>query len=195
MSPKSETIQNGKVVQLAYSLTSTDGEVLDRADSKEPFEYLHGSSQIVPGLEQGLEGLKIGEKKKVTVAPGGGYGEIDEQLIMAVKRTQFPDGVELEEGMQFESRSPDGQGMVFTVDSIEGDTVNIDGNHPLAGETLHFDVEVLAIRDATAEEKEHGHAHGPGGHGHDHDHDHGHEHGPGCNHDHDDDDNHGGHVH
>lgn len=186
----SHTIQNGKIVQLAYSLTSTEGDVLDRADQKEPFVYLHGASQIVPGLESGLEGLKIGEKKKVTVAPEAGYGEVDPELKMAVKRTQFPENVQLEEGMQFESRTPDGHGMIFTVDSIEEDTVHIDGNHPLAGETLHFDVEVLGIRDATDEEKEHGHAHGPGG-AHDHE-GHGHE---GHDHDHDDEGGCSGHNH
>jgi FKBP-type peptidyl-prolyl cis-trans isomerase SlyD len=190
----SELIANGKVVQLAYSLKNTDGEVLDEADQKEPFEYLHGASQIVPGLESGLEGLGIGDKKKVTVPPASGYGEVDAELKMTVKRTQFPEDMEVEAGMQFESKSPDGHGMVFTIESVEGESVHINGNHPLAGETLHFDVEVLAIRDATDEEKEHGHAHGPGGHGHDHDHGHehghDHEHGEHCDHGDEDDDGH-----
>lgn len=162
----SQSIQNGKVVQLAYTLTNTDGEVLDQADKGEPFTYLHGASQIVPGLENGLEGLTVGQKKKVTVEPAAGYGEIDDDLKMAVKRSQFPDHVEIEAGMQFESRTPDGHGMVFTIESIDGETVNIDGNHPLAGVTLNFDVEVLGMRDATEEEKQHGHAHGEDGHHH-----------------------------
>jgi FKBP-type peptidyl-prolyl cis-trans isomerase SlyD len=196
----SQSIQNGKIVQLAYTLTSTEGDVLDQADLKEPFVYLHGASQIVPGLESGLDGLTVGTKKKITVAPESGYGDIDPELKMAVKRSQFPADAQLEEGMQFESRTPEGHGMIFTVDSLEGEgdaqMVHIDGNHPLAGETLHFDVEVLGVRDATDEEKEHGHAHGPGGaHDHDHGHDHDHEHGEGCSHDHGDDDGHGGHHH
>ena len=94
--------------------------------------------------------------------------------------------------MQFETRGPDGSGMIFSITSVTGEQAKIDGNHPLAGETLHFDVEVLDVRDATEEEKSHGHAHGPEGHGHDHDH---HEHGEGCDHDHDDDGGSGGHYH
>lgn len=190
----SVTIQTGKVVQLAYSLKNSDGEVLDQADRAEPFTYLHGASQIVPGLENGLEGLAVGAKKNVVVQPEAGYGEVDEQLIMSVKRSQFPADMEIEEGMMVESRSAEGHVMVFTVASIDDEEVSIDGNHPLAGETLHFDVEVLEVRDATEEEKAHGHAHGPDGHGHDddHEHEHEHEHGEDCDHDHDDE---GGHHH
>jgi FKBP-type peptidyl-prolyl cis-trans isomerase SlyD len=161
-----ETIQEGKVVNLIYSLKNDQGEVLDRADSDSPFTYLHGAQQIVPGLESALEGLSIGDKKQVTVQPADGYGEHDPNLKMTVKRSQFPAKVELEPGMQFEANTPDGHGVVFTVEGIEGDQVKIDGNHPLAGQRLHFDVEVLSMRDATKEEKEHGHAHGDDGHHH-----------------------------
>jgi len=163
-----ELIENGKVVQLAFSLKNAAGELLDSSDSSDPFVYLHGSSQIVPGLETGLEGLKVGDKKQVVVPPASGYGEIDNELKLTVKRTQFPANVVPEAGMQFESRSPEGHGLVFTVDSIDGEDIKIDGNHPLAGQTLTFSVEVLAIRDATEEEKTHGHAHGAHGHGHSH---------------------------
>jgi FKBP-type peptidyl-prolyl cis-trans isomerase SlyD len=191
----SEKISDGKVVDLSYALTNAKGELLDRADRDEPFTYLHGASQIVPGLESALNGLKTGDKKKVVVPAADGYGEIDTELHLTVKRTQFPADVKIEPGMQFETRGPDGTGTIFTIQGVTGDSVTIDGNHPLSGVELHFDVEVLTIRDATAEEKEHGHAHGPDGHGHDHD-DHGHEHGPGCNHDHGDDDGgHHGHSH
>jgi FKBP-type peptidyl-prolyl cis-trans isomerase SlyD len=159
-------IKNGTVVDLSYSLKNDKGDVLDRADASEPFTYLHGAQQIVPGLENALAGLKVGEKKKVSVSPAEGYGELNPDLKLTVNRSQFPDGVEIEEGMQFEANSPDGQSVVFTVESIQGDKVAIDGNHPLAGETLHFDVEVLKVRDATKEELEHGHAHGDDGHHH-----------------------------
>jgi FKBP-type peptidyl-prolyl cis-trans isomerase SlyD len=159
-------IKTGKVVDLSYSLTNTQGKVIDKADKGDPFTYLHGASQIVPGLETALEGLKVGDKKKVTVAPADGYGEKNPQLKLVVTRSQFPAGMEIEMGMQFEAQSPDGHGMMFTVEGIEGDQITIDGNHPLAGETLQFDVEVLSVRDATQEEMDHGHAHGP--HGHDH---------------------------
>ena len=172
-------IKNGKVVDLSYSLKNSKGEVLDQADAKDPFTYLHGAQQIVPGLENALEGMKIGDKKQVTVPPSQGYGEKNPQLKLAVNRSQFPAGMEVQPGMQFEADTGDGHGMMFTVESIQGDKVNIDGNHPLAGETLHFNVEVLNVRDATAEELNHGHAHGPEGHGHGHEHDdegHGHVH-------------------
>ena len=180
----SDTIQDGKVVDLNYELTNTQGEVLDKSSATEPFTYLHGGQQIVEGLENALVGLKVGDKKKVVVPPELGYGELNPELQMTVARTQFPLDAELSSGMRFRGGSPDGHDMVFTIEKVEGDQVTINGNHELAGQTLNFDVEVLSMRDATAEEKEHGHAHGPDGHGHDHDHDHGHEHGEDCDHDH-----------
>lgn len=161
-------IKNGKVVDLIYTLKSTEGEVLDEASKEEPFSYLHGAQQIVPGLESALEGLKVGDKKDVTVSPSEGYGEHNPSLKLTVNRSQFPEGMEIEEGMSFEASGADGQGMMFTIESIRGDQVDLDGNHPLAGETLHFSVEVLTVREATDEEMEHGHAHGPEGHGHGH---------------------------
>jgi FKBP-type peptidyl-prolyl cis-trans isomerase SlyD len=161
-----DPISNGKVVNLSYSLKNDAGKLLDRADPGEPFSYLHGAQQIVPGLESALAGMKVGDKKKVTVAPQDGYGEVNDSLKLVVSRAQFPKEAELEAGMQFETHSDDGQGIVFTVEKIEEDKVHIDGNHPLAGQTLHFDVEVLAVRDATSEEMEHGHAHGEHGHEH-----------------------------
>jgi FKBP-type peptidyl-prolyl cis-trans isomerase SlyD len=161
-----QTIASGKVVNLIYSLKNDQGEVLDRADSDSPFTYLHGAQQIVPGLENALEGMKAGDKKSVQVEPAEGYGELNPDLKLTVNRSQFPGKVEIEAGMQFEAHSPDGQGVVFTVESVEGDKVKIDGNHPLAGQRLHFDVEVVSMRDATEEEKAHGHAHGADGHHH-----------------------------
>lgn len=159
-------IKNGTVVNLAYTLTNDEGEVLDRADAKDPFTYLHGVGQIVPGLESALEGGKVGDKKKVSVAAADGYGEVNADLKLVVNRSQFPKGAELEEGMQFETSGADGQGMVFTVEKIDGEKIHIDGNHPLAGQALHFDVEVLSMRAATEEEMSHGHAHGEDGHHH-----------------------------
>ena len=159
-------IADGKVVDLAYTLKNSTGEVLDQSSAGEPFTYLHGGSQIVPGLEAGLLGLKAGDKKNITVAPEDAYGKVNESLRLSVKRAQFPESAPVQAGMQFQAQSPEGHGMVFTVSGIEGDEVKIDGNHPLAGETLHFAVEVLKMREATQEEMEHGHAHGPDGHHH-----------------------------
>ena len=161
------TISEGKVIELAYTLKNAAGEVLDEASKADPFAYLHGADQIVSGLEEALEGLTVGAKKTVVVPPAEGYGEVDPGLRMSVKRTQFPKGVDLQSGMQFEANSPDGQGgVVFTVVNVGADQVEIDGNHPLAGVTLHFEVEVLKVREATKEELSHGHAHGGDGHHH-----------------------------
>lgn len=161
------SIQPGKVVDLSYSLKNAQGETLDRADRNDPFTYLHGAQQIVPGLENALEGLNVGDKKSVTVAPEQGYGKRDPNLKLAVNRSQFPAGLELKPGMQFEADAGDGNELMFTVEAVQADKVHIDGNHPLAGETLFFDVEVLNIRDATEEERTHGHVHGADDHPHD----------------------------
>ncbi len=159
-------IKQGTVVSMTYLLKNDAGEELDRADKAEPFTYLHGAGQIVPGLEQALAGLLVGTKKTVKVAPEEGYGHLDENLRTVASKKQFPEGAELSVGMRFAADSGDGQPIVFTIVGLEGDQVALDGNHPLAGETLHFDVEIVAIRDATKEEMEHGHAHGPDGHHH-----------------------------
>ncbi len=161
-------IKEGTVVSMTYQLTNNAGEELDRADKNEPFTYLHGAGQIVPGLENALAGLLVGSKKKVTVAPADGYGELEPQLRTAATRSQFPEEQDIEVGMRFAAEDGQGNQIVFTITKIEGEDIELDGNHPLAGETLHFDVEVLAIREATAEELAHGHAHGEHGHGHDH---------------------------
>ncbi len=162
----SEAIGSGKVVGMAYSLKNDAGEILDQASHAEPFLYIHGASQIVPGLEEALTGLKIGEKKNVTVPPDAGYGPVIPGLNMTVKKNQFPGINEIQVGMQFQAQSPEGHGMVFTIVKLEGDDVTIDGNHPLAGQTLHFAVEILSMRAATSEEMSHGHVHGEGGHHH-----------------------------
>lgn len=159
-------IKEGTVVSLRYRLTDPDGVELDRADAEEPFMYLHGSGQIIPGLEKALNGLLVGSKKQVVIPPADGYGEIEEQLITRAKKSQFPQGQDIKVGMQFAADVGQEQPVVFTITKLEGDDIDLDGNHPLAGVTLHFDVEVLSIREATAEEKQHGHAHGPGGHDH-----------------------------
>lgn len=159
-------IQSGKVVTLAYSLKDSKGQTLDQATSADPFVYMAGVGQIVPGLENALIGLKIGEKKDVEVSPEDGYGEKNPGLLLTVNRSQFPGTQEIKAGMQFQAQSPEGHGMIFKIVAVEDDQVTIDGNHPLAGEKLFFAVEVLEIRDATEEEKSHGHVHGPGGHHH-----------------------------
>ena len=155
-------IAKNKVVSLSYCLKDTQGEELDRADADDPMKYLHGGGTIVPGLENGLNGLKVGEKKEVIVKPGDGYGDILSDLKMKVERKMFPADQKIAIGMQFMAELGDGRKHPFTVVEMKDDNINIDGNHPLAGQTLHFSVEVIKIRDATPEELEHGHSHGEG---------------------------------
>ena len=161
-------IKQGSVVSMTYRLTNGSGEEVDRADRNEPFTYLHGYGQIVPGLEKALTGLLVGSKKQVTVAPAEGYGEIEPQLRTHASKKQFPPDANLQVGMRFAADDGSGHPIVFMITGLNGDDVALDGNHPLAGETLNFDVEILGIREATPEEIAHGHAHGE--HGHDHHH-------------------------
>ncbi len=159
-------IKQGTVVSMTYKLTNADGEEIDRADKDEPFTYLHGAGQIVPGLEKALSGALVGSRKQVTVSPDEGYGEVVDALRTQAQKNQFPPDAELEVGMRFAADDGQGNPIIFTVVGLEGELVHLDGNHPLAGETLHFDVEIVGIREATKEELEHGHAHGPDGHHH-----------------------------
>ena len=159
-------IKKDSVVSLSYILKNENGEELDRFETANPLAYMHGHGQIVPGLENVLEGLAIGDKKEVTVTPQEGYGEVQPQLKMKVSRNKFPADVNIEPGMQFSSKMEDGREIPFTVQAIEDGAVMLDGNHPLAGETLHFSVEVVEVRPATTKELQHGHVHGACGHHH-----------------------------
>ncbi|MBC8285124.1 MAG: peptidylprolyl isomerase [Nitrospinae bacterium] len=156
-------IKKNSVVSLSYCLKNGNGDELDRADKNQPFAYLHGTGQMIPGLEKELEGLGIGDAKEVTVPPAEGYGDLNPELKMQVDRANFPKDADIQPGMQFEGQGDGGTRTVFTVKAVVGDKVEVDGNHPLAGETLHFSVEVIGVRDATEEELSHGHAHGEGG--------------------------------
>jgi FKBP-type peptidyl-prolyl cis-trans isomerase SlyD len=159
-------IKKDSVVSLSYCLKNSNGEELDRADKGKPFAYLHGNGQMVPGLEKELEGLAVGVKKDVTVSPAEGYGDLNPQLRIEVERANFPKDADIQTGMQFEGQGDGGTRTVFTVKAVVGDKIHVDGNHPLAGETLYFSIEIMEVRDATKEELTHGHAHGEGGHHH-----------------------------
>jgi FKBP-type peptidyl-prolyl cis-trans isomerase SlyD len=152
-----------KVVAIKYVLTIGDGKEVD-SSGDEPFEYLHGHDNIVPGLERELQGKSPGAKFKVAVSPEDGYGVIEPELTRRVPRSAFPKKVEV--GMQFAMEDDDGGAMPIWVKEVGKDKVLIDMNHPLAGETLTFDVEVLGVRAATAEELAHGHVHSGDHHHH-----------------------------
>ncbi len=160
------TIVENKAVSLAYTLTDDNGTVIDQSNDGS-FEYLHGANNIIPGLENALTGKAVGDKFDVTIQPEDGYGHRSEEMTQKVGREMFNPEDEIKPGMQFHAQSPDGQMVVVTVVEVDDESVTVDGNHPLAGVTLNFNVEVLNMRDATAEEIEHGHIHGPDGH-HDH---------------------------
>lgn len=160
-------VGKGKVVTMSYLLTNSQGEELDRSETGQPLMYMHGYGQLVPGLESNLEGLEKGDKpQKIRVEPGEAYGEVRDDLILTVRREQFPKDVEIKSGMQFWAQSPEGEQHPFLVTAVGIEEVEVDGNHPLAGETLFFDIEIHDVREATEEELAHGHAHGPGGHQH-----------------------------
>ncbi len=156
-----------RVISFHYTLTDSSGEVIDTSrDQNVPFSFLEGSGQIIPGLEKALALLSVGDTRKVEVAAADAYGTVDEQLMVKVPREKLPNSAELQEGDQFQATGPNGEVLLFRVIGIEGAEVALDGNHPLAGEDLTFDVEMMAVRDATPEEMAHGHAHGEGGHHH-----------------------------
>lgn len=146
---------------IEYTLTDAEGEELD-ASAGNPLAYLHGHSNLIPGLEAELEGKTVGDKFKATIPAVDAYGERIEALVQTVPNSMFQGVEELEIGMRFEAQSEQGMHSV-EVTHIEGDDVTVDGNHPLAGLDLTFDVEVVEVRAATEDEIEHGHAHGDGG--------------------------------
>lgn len=159
-------IRNDAVVTIAYTLKDDEGNVLDSSSENGDLAYLHGHENIVPGLEEVLDGKTVGDQVHASVGPEKGYGTRQEELVFDVPRSNLPDEEELDLGMQFHAQAQDGRQMVVTVVKIADDTVTLDANHPLAGETLNFEVEVKGVRAATAEELDHGHVHGPGGHHH-----------------------------
>ena len=153
------------VASFHYTLTNDAGDVLDSSQGREPLAYLHDAGNIVPGLERAMSGRQAGDRFVVDVAPEDGYGTYVDELVQVVPRNAFHGVDDLAVGMPFQAQTTQGViDVVVTV--IEGDEVTVDGNHPLAGETLHFEVEVVEVRAATAEEISHGHVHGAGGHHH-----------------------------
>ena len=144
-------IEKNTVVSIAYTLTDTEGNVIDQATAEEPFEIVHGAGQIIEGLENALAGKKAGDKFEITVEPAEAYGEIVENMVEKVPLSQFEGLDKIEPGMQLEAHTEEGL-VIVTIKSIEGDVVILDANHPLAGFTLNFDVEVLNVREAEPED-------------------------------------------
>ena len=155
-------IEDKKVVSIQFTVKNADtGDVIESSEGSEPLVYLHGFNNLVPGLENALTGKAVGDSYDVTVSPEEGYGVRDESLVQDVPKAAFQGIEKVEVGMEFQADSPNGP-VVVEVTKIDGDTVTVDSNHPLAGVTLGFSGVIEEIREATDSELEHGHIHGPG---------------------------------
>ena len=155
------TITNNSAVTFHYTLTDTEGAQLDSSEGQEPLAYLHGHNNIIPGLENALEGKTAGDSLEVSIAPAEGYGEVVAEMIQEVPRSSF-DGIEdIQPGMQFQAETNQGP-VPVVITAVSEESVTVDGNHPLAGKTLNFAVTVESVREASADELEHGHIHGEG---------------------------------
>jgi FKBP-type peptidyl-prolyl cis-trans isomerase SlyD len=165
MSKEQLIVVDDVVVTMVYLLQLDDGEEIDRSDSRDPFQFLQGYGQIIPGLEKELYGMQIGEEKTVSVAPADGYGEFDPGNIETVSRDIFPPDMSLSEGQSLQLRDANSGGVFqATINELDSEKVVLDLNHPLAGETLIFQIKIADLRAATGEELAHGHVHGPGHH-------------------------------
>lgn len=160
------TIKHNSAVSFHYTLTDDGGQQLDSSAGGEPLAYLHGAGNIVPGLENALEGKNIGDSMTVAVSAAEGYGESQPELIQEVPRESFQGVDDIQVGMQFEAQTGNGQSVPVTVTAVTEAFVTVNGNHPLAGKNLNFDVSITDVRDPTQEELDHGHIHGPDGHNH-----------------------------
>lgn len=156
-------ITDGHVVEIAYVLTNDKGEKIDSSAPDTPLSYIQGKQNIIPGLESQMTGKTVGEKFKVSVEPKDGYGERVEAMTQSVPKTQFQDTDQIKVGMQFQVQDQSGNQIIATVADIQDEHIVLDGNHPLAGTSLIFDVEVVSIRKATEEELSHGHLHAGAG--------------------------------
>ena len=159
-----DSVQEGVVVSMEYTL-KIDGEVIDTSEGQDPLEFLTGYGNIIPGLENEMIGMKVGDSKDVVVAPADGYGEYDDEALLDVPRNQFPKDMPVEEGLELTVRDDSGEGRYARIESVEGETVRLNFNHPLAGDELHFNVKVVSLREPTDEELDQGHVHA-GGHHH-----------------------------
>lgn len=151
-------VEKNKVVEIDYTLKDENGDVLDSSEGRQPLSYIQGTGNLIPGVETALEGKGSGERVEITVPPETGYGVRDDSLVLTIEREKFGEVEDLKPGLRFRMDTPDGP-MIFTVVKLDETEVLVDGNHPLAGMTLNFDITVQSIREATTEELEHGHVH------------------------------------
>jgi FKBP-type peptidyl-prolyl cis-trans isomerase SlyD len=151
-------IGKNAVVDIHYTLKNDDGEVMDSSEGRDPLSYLHGANNLIPGLEKELEGKAAGATFQTSIPPSEAYGDSNPEMVQTISKEMFQGVENIEPGMAFTAQGPQGQQQVV-VTRVEGDDVTVDANHPMAGKTLHFDVEVVNVREATQEEIDHGHVH------------------------------------
>lgn len=155
-------IEKNNVVAMDYTLKDDEGNIVDSSNGQQPLEFLCGYQNIIPGLEKALIGKAVGDSIKVSVAPNEAYGDYEPTLVQIVNKNQIDSDDKIEVGTHFQVDTEEGP-MIYTVIKVEGENITLDGNHPLAGQTLHFEVEIKAIRESSKEEQEHGHIHSADG--------------------------------
>lgn len=154
------------VVAIDYTLKGEDGQIIDSSAGGEPLYYLHGQGNIVEGLEEALEGKKVGDQVEVSVPPEKGYGKRDESRVFDIPFSNLPADLKPVKGMVLQMNAPNSGRLPVTVTKVKLKSIEVDANHELADKTLHFSVTIKEVRKATKDELSHGHAHGPGGHHH-----------------------------
>ena len=159
------TIKKNNVVSIDYTLKNNEGTVIDTSSGRSPLVYMHGSGALIPGMEKSLESKSEGDEFHVSITPAEAYGNRDEDLVHKVNRAELAHLQDLALGMELEVQADDTP-LVMTIIELTDELVVLDGNHPMSGQTLNFDIQVRSIREATSEEISHGHVHGPGGHDH-----------------------------
>ncbi len=159
-------LNNNQVVTINFTLKDEEGNIIEETSKEQPFSFISGNQQILPELEKNVSEMIIGSKRTVVLEPENAYGIYNDTSIQTVSRSDFPDDAKLEVGMGFVADTPDGRQMPFVIKNIDDENITVDFNHPLAGHTLTFDVELLELREASPEELAHGHVHGAGGHHH-----------------------------
>ncbi|WP_068546727.1 FKBP-type peptidyl-prolyl cis-trans isomerase [Thalassotalea crassostreae] len=160
-------IENNKVVVMHYAVMDSEENLIDSSYDHKPLAFIHGNGFLIPGLESELNGKKVGDKFVADVAAADGYGERHDGFVQTVPKEMFQGIEDLDVGMQLRAQTDEGEQTVIVI-GVDEDEITVDGNHPLAGIDLKFEVEILEVRDATEEEIQHGHVHGEGGCGHNH---------------------------
>lgn len=160
------SLKENQAVTIHYSVKDDKGNKIDSSEGNAPLTFLSGHNQVIPGMEENINGMLIGSKKSFTVQPAEAYGEYNENALQVVDRNEFPPDVKIEAGLNYVMNDGQGRQIPFVIAEVLDDKVTLDFNHPLAGIPLTFDVELVDIREATKEELEHGHVHGAHGHHH-----------------------------